>query len=76
VNRTQWIALFVVAALAGFIVYLALRGRQPPLLPADEDHTVFVGAGTCLVCHDPNAESPQERNHPLGNECTRCHGRP
>jgi hypothetical protein len=76
VNRTQWIALIVVAALAACMIYLAVRGRQPPLLPADEDHARFLSAEDCLICHDLNSDSPQGRNHPLGNDCSRCHGRP
>jgi hypothetical protein len=76
VKRSQWIALVVVALVAAFTIYLAVRGRQPPVLPADEEHARFVSADDCLICHDPNAESPQAKNHPLGNDCLRCHGLP
>jgi hypothetical protein len=76
VKRSQLIALVVVALVAAFTIYLAVRGRQPPMLPADEEHTSIVGADDCLICHDPNAASPQAKNHPLGDDCLRCHGTP
>jgi hypothetical protein len=75
-SRSQLIALAVVACLAAFIIYLSFRERQPPFLPADADHSVFTGAESCLVCHDLNGDASRAKNHPLGNECSRCHGRP
>ena len=62
--------------LAGLVAWLALRNPQPPFLPADADHARFINAGRCLSCHGPQGESPQPANHPLGNDCLRCHGRP
>jgi hypothetical protein len=75
-RRVQTIALVAIALLAGFTIYLAVRGRQPPILPDDDEHARFVSAEDCLICHDPDGDSPQAKNHPLGNECLRCHGRP
>ena len=73
-SRAQIVALTLVAALAVLVVFLALRGRQPPLLPTDRDHARFVDAFTCLRCHGPDSPHPQTPTHPLGNECLRCHG--
>jgi len=66
--------LAALAALAALIGWVALRSRQPPMLPADEAHAAFVSAEACLTCHGPGGPVPQGRNHPLGNDCTRCHG--
>jgi hypothetical protein len=75
-RRVQTIALVVIALLAGFTIYLAMRGRQPPILPADAEHARVLGEEDCLICHDPNGDSPRARNHPLGDDCMRCHGVP
>ena len=66
----------VILVVAGFVVFLALRSRQPPVLPADAEHAAFTGAAACLTCHGPAGSSPQSKNHPLGDDCLRCHGRP
>ena len=60
---------------AGLILVLALRNPQPPLLPADEFHLPASAAADCLVCHGADGELPRGQNHPLGNDCSRCHGR-
>lgn len=65
--------LVLLAALIGLLVW---RNRQPPFLPDDGDHRAFVAAEDCLVCHGPDGGFPQSRNHPLGFDCTRCHGTP
>ena len=75
-SRSQIIAAAFVVVLAAFAVYLAVRGRQPPVLPLDEEHARFLSAEDCLICHDPNGDLAQAKNHPLGNDCMRCHGRP
>ncbi len=67
------IGLLLVAALVG---YLALRNRQPPVLPADADHATFVNSGRCIDCHGPDDEVPRGPKHPVGNDCMRCHGKP
>lgn len=72
----QRASLAALALIAGLVLFLALRTRQPPFLPRDEPHAQFVGAGPCLVCHGAEGPAPQSKNHPLGNDCTRCHGRP
>lgn len=73
-SRRQMVLFAAVGALAAFVLWMALRTRQPPRLPADDAHAAFVSAETCLACHGPDGPSPQSRNHPLGNDCTRCHG--
>lgn len=73
-SRRQIFLLSALAALAILVVWAALRTRQPPILPADEAHERFVNAETCLGCHGPGTALPQGPNHPLGNDCVRCHG--
>jgi hypothetical protein len=73
VNRTQWIAVAVLAVLAGVIVVLMLRNRQAPVLPADPEH-VWRGSEACVACHDADGVLPRSSNHPLGPECLNCHG--
>ncbi len=73
-NRKQGIILSVIVFAAAFIAWLAWSSRQPPLLPDDDAHATFVGAGTCLECHGPESAVPQSRQHPLGEDCVRCHG--
>ena len=64
--------IVVVAVLVGLLLS---RQRQPPFFPPDATHARFINAETCLTCHGPGGSSQRDRNHPLGNECTRCHGR-
>lgn len=75
-RRTQIIALAVLLAAGVLVAVLALRNPQPPVLPADEDHARFAGPGACLDCHADDGVLPRSRNHPLGDDCTRCHGMP
>ena len=75
-SKGQILALSAIAALAVLVAVLALRNRQPPLLPVDEDHRGFAGAEACLVCHGPDGGHYKGDNHPIGDDCTRCHGRP
>jgi hypothetical protein len=72
--RRRSVLLAALFAVALFVLWLSTRTRQPPLLPRDEAHSRFEGAGDCLVCHGPDGPSPQSRNHPLGRDCLRCHG--
>jgi hypothetical protein len=75
-NRQQIILLGLLALLVLAVVVLALRNPQPPLLPTDETHRGFAGADACLECHGGDGPAPRSRNHPIGNDCLRCHGRP
>ena len=70
----QIVSIFALVTLAALVILLVVRGRQPPLLPADADHARFISSGACLSCHGPQGTSPQPKNHPLGTDCMRCHG--
>jgi cytochrome c553 len=76
VSRTQIILLSILIVTAGLLAVLVMRNRQPPILPADDDHAVFDGAEACMVCHGADGGMPQSKNHPIGPDCMRCHGRP
>ncbi len=73
--NTRNVLLIGIGVLALGVAYLAFFNRQPPMLPQDRDHAVFESTPACMICHGPEGESPQELNHPLGNDCLRCHGR-
>jgi len=75
VNRTQKIALAVLIVVAVLIGWLASRTRQPPFLPQDVDHTT-ASLAACESCHGPDGVYFRGKNHPLGRDCTRCHGTP
>lgn len=75
-NRTQWIATALVLLAAALVLWIAIRGRQPPVLPNDRTHERFVSAEDCQSCHGPQGSNPQPANHPLGFDCLRCHGMP
>ena len=70
----QIVSIVALVTLAALVIFLAMRGRQPPMLPVDADHVRFVSSGACLSCHGPEGISPQPKNHPLGSDCMRCHG--
>ena len=74
-KRKQVILLGILAVAALVVAWLAMGTRQPPMLPADEDHAAFENAETCMVCHGPEGGMPQSETHPLGFDCMRCHGR-
>lgn len=74
-KSVQAISVLVILVLAAVVVFLAMRERQPPLLPGDADHARFIAAEACLSCHGPQGSHPQGKNHPLGADCMRCHGR-
>jgi hypothetical protein len=74
-SRRQWIALAVLAAAGALVAWLAWSGRQAPLLPGDDAHAVFESDAACLTCHGPAGPAARSRNHPLGDDCLRCHGR-
>jgi len=73
-SRPQLLAIVAVLLLALGVGYLALRNRQPPLLPMDEEHARYPGAPPCMECHGPDSVFPKDENHPLGDDCFRCHG--
>jgi hypothetical protein len=70
------VLLVALAAFAALVAWIALRNRQPPVLPADAVHARFDGADACLTCHGPAGPNPQPASHPVGRDCTRCHGFP
>ena len=74
-KRSQWIVLAVLALAAAFILWLAVKSRQPPLLPQDETHAAWESADACDACHAVGAAVPKPAKHPLGFDCLRCHGR-
>lgn len=73
-SRRQWILLAVLALLAALAGWAAVALRQAPRLPADETHARFEGPAACLACHGPDGPAPRGPDHPLGDECLRCHG--
>ncbi len=73
-SRKQGYLFALLAAGAALVVWVAVRTRQPPLLPRDDTHRTFESAAACLQCHGPDGPVPQKRGHPLGRDCLRCHG--
>jgi hypothetical protein len=73
VKRKQVLLLTFLALLASLVVWIALRNRQPPFLPADTIHRSATGPEVCLTCHDTGGMMPRSKNHPVGNDCYRCH---
>jgi len=73
-SRRQAVLLGLLVVAAAAVGWLALRTRQPPLLPGDAAHTESRDAPACLECHGPGGPSPRSQNHPLGDDCRRCHG--
>ncbi len=73
-TRKQVFLLVALGALAALLIGLALRNPQPPILPSDAAHSDAAGGPECLSCHGPTGPSPQSRNHPVGQDCLRCHG--
>ena len=73
-SKTQRILMTSLVVVLLAVALLAWRVRQPPVMPADSAHTSFVNPKRCLVCHGPDGESPRTVNHPVGQDCARCHG--
>ena len=73
-GRAQKLFLLGLLLLAVLIGILAWKNRQPPFLPDDAEHRGFVSAEDCLTCHSAEGVYPRGRNHPMGFDCTRCHG--
>jgi len=74
VTRRQSVLLVLLLLAAVAVGWLALRSRQPPMLPSDAVHAEAADAPTCLTCHGPGRPFPRGPNHPLGEDCRRCHG--
>ncbi len=72
-KRTQWIALGALALLALLVLRISMTSRTPPFLPADADHGPAVPLQRCLDCHSAGGEMPRGPDHPVGNDCSRCH---
>lgn len=72
-SRKQIVLLVCLFVLAAFVAWLAVRNPQPPFVPGDEDH-IGIATEDCIVCHGPDGGSPRDPNHPIGNDCLRCHG--
>ncbi len=75
-SRVQVGAFVAIALLATLVIYLAVGARQPPQLPADEEHARFRSPAACLTCHGPAGVVPQSENHTVRTDCMACHGRP
>ena len=73
-SRAQVILIALLLLLGLLVGMLALRTRQPPLLPHDSEHASFTDAATCLTCHGPDGGVPQSKNHPRRLDCMQCHG--
>ena len=68
--------LIALALLALAVGYCSMRTRQAPVLPRDADHAPSYRGRACIDCHGLNGELPRSKNHPLGDDCLRCHGQP
>ncbi len=73
-SRKQIVLLSLLGLSAAFVVVLALRNPQPPMMPRDAQHGSFESAAACLECHAPGRPVPQSAKHPVGRDCTHCHG--
>ena len=71
--RCTLLLVIVVAAVA--IGYLVATNRQPPILPDNPTHATFAAPSSCLACHGPAGTHPRGKNHPIGQDCLRCHER-
>jgi hypothetical protein len=74
-SRTQIALLAALLLIAALILVLAFRNPSIPFLPDDADHLAGVDGPGCLECHGPDAIFPRGQNHPVGQDCFRCHAR-
>ncbi len=74
-SRTQIILFTVIALILILVLVLAFRTGPIPFLPDDEEHRDAVTVHECLVCHGAGESFPRSANHPLGEDCFRCHSR-
>jgi len=73
-KKKQGLLLALLALAAAAVLWLTVRSRQPPLLPADATHDRWESAEACDACHGPSGPVPRSAKHPLGFDCLRCHG--
>ena len=73
-NRRQVVLLALLAGAAALVIGLATRTRQAPLVPRDDVHATGGPTAACLACHGPGGTTPRGPDHPLGDDCLRCHG--
>jgi hypothetical protein len=74
-SRRQILLLLGFLFVLGLVAYLATQNRQPPFIPEDALHAGPSDARACAICHGPEGDAPRDENHPLGDDCSRCHGR-
>ncbi|HXV77033.1 MAG TPA: hypothetical protein VD788_12020 [Candidatus Polarisedimenticolaceae bacterium] len=74
-KRVRIVSLVLLGLIALLLVVLAVRNPAPPFLPADADHAAAGDTPACLACHGVDAPMPRSTNHPLGEDCWRCHAR-
>jgi hypothetical protein len=74
-NRTQIILVVALLLVAALILVLVFRNPRIPFLPEDADHLGAAGSPTCAECHEPDGVYPRGQNHPIGQDCFRCHAR-
>lgn len=74
-SRKQIVWLILLVLVAALVLALAFRSRPAPFLPADDDHRSSPTAQPCDECHGPDGVLPRSQNHPLGEDCFRCHAR-
>jgi len=74
-SRTQIILVIALLLIAALILVLVFRNPPIPFLPDDEDHLGRAASPSCLDCHGPDEIYPRGQNHPIGQDCFRCHAR-
>ena len=72
-SRRQIVLAAALALVALLAVLLAVRTRGAPYLPGDPEHASEAAA--CMSCHGSDGPAPRSANHPLGDDCFRCHAR-
>lgn len=67
------ISLSVAGAAVGLVMIVVLFGwTRAPDIPRDMDHARSTEEN-CLTCHGPGEENDRPKNHPLNNDCFKCH---
>ena len=72
-SRTQIILVVALLLVAALILVLVFRNPPIPFRPDDADHRGGGGSPGCVECHDPDGVYPRGQNHPVGQDCFRCH---
>ena len=73
-SRRQIVLAAVLALAALLAVLLAVGTHGAPYLPRDPDHAPEADPA-CMSCHGLDGPAPRSANHPLGDDCFRCHAR-